>query len=321
MNVDCKQRYLFSASGGETDRRDFKGYWDDTPASPWPGGAQLAVSFVVNVEEGAERSVGDGDTTNESVYESVEEVKGHVDPCMESHFGYGPRAGYRRIIEVLERYGVCATFSTCGRAAQRLPWLMQDIVARGHEVSCHGWTWKTHAGLSKSDERQIIAQTHKQLTQSTGIAPVGWHTRSASTAHTRELLLEHGGFMYDSDAYDDDLPRIEVHGDNHHVVLPYAFDTNDMRFQPGGSFVFAEDFSRYCSSAFDQLWFEGQTQARMMSVGLHLRTIGKPARITGLETLLKHMTSRENVWFASRQQIAACWREAVGLPSFPVNTD
>ena len=190
------QQFLFNASDNRSDRRDLKGYWGDMPKSPWPNKARLAVSFVVNVEEGAERSIGDGDLVNESVYEAVEEVTGHVDPCMESHFAYGTRAGYRRIVQLLDKFNVTATFSTCGRAAQRLPWLMEDIVARGHEVSCHGWKWRTHSGLSECEERQIIAKTHKQITQSTGIAPVGWHTRSASTAHTRKLLLEHGGFMY-----------------------------------------------------------------------------------------------------------------------------
>lgn len=312
-------RYLFPVAETHSDRRDFKGYWGDVPKSPWPGGAQLAVSFVVNVEEGAELSIGDGDPLNESVYEAVAEVIGRVDPCMESHFGYGPRAGYRRIVEVLDRYGVSATFSTCGRAAQRLPWLMQDIIARGHEVSCHGWNWQTHSSLDKDTERKVIAATYDQLLETTGVAPQGWHTRSASTEHTRELLLQHGGFLYDFDAYDDDLPRIEVHEEQPHVVLPYAFDTNDMRFRPGGGFVFAEDFSRYCSAAFDRLWIEGEQEARMLSVGIHLRTLGRPARITGLEALLEHMCSRGDVWFASRRDIAHCWREAMGLAEFVPN--
>jgi len=315
-SADSTERYVFSVADTNTDRRDFLGYGTDVPKAPWPGKAKLAVSFVVNVEEGAERSIGDGDPRNESVYESAEEVVGRVDPCMESHFGYGPRAGYRRIAEVLDRYGVCATFSTCGRAALRSPWLVKDVVARGHEVSCHGWLWQTHAALEEAAERDVIAQTYQQLKDTTGIAPVGWHTRSASSAHTRRLLLEHGGFLYDSDAYDDDIPRIEQHGNHCHVVLPYAFDTNDMRFQPGGSFVFAEDFTRYCSAAFDRLWQEGHDEARMLTIGIHLRIVGRPARIGGLEALLEHMCKKNDVWFASRQQIATCWREAMGLPEF-----
>jgi peptidoglycan/xylan/chitin deacetylase (PgdA/CDA1 family) len=308
--------YVFNSAGLGSDRRNLQGYWAGYPKSPWPSGARLAVSLVVNVEEGAEHSIGDGDTENEGVYEAVEEVIGHTDPCMESHFGYGPRAGYRRIVDLIDQYQIPATFSTCGRAAQRTPWLIQDIVSRGHEVACHGWTWRTHSSLSKAEEREVIHRTYNAITKVSGTAPVGWHTRSSSSAHTRELLLEHGGFLYDSDAYDDDVPRVERHGERVHIVVPYAFDTNDMRFRPGGSFVFAEDFSRYCIAAFDRLWLEGENEARMLSIGLHLRTIGRPARIAGLSALLDHMSNKSDVWFATRQQIANCWRQAMGVPAF-----
>ncbi len=310
--------YIFKVGDHHGDRRNLQGYWTGYPEAPWPKAARVAVSIVVNVEEGAERSIGDGDSENEGVYEAAEQVMGHVDPCMESHFGYGPRAGYKRIVDLLDQYQVPATFSTCGRAAQRMPWLMKDVVARGHEVGCHGWIWQTHSSLGIDEEKAIIDKTYDVLTAITGVAPVGWHTRSASSANTRQLLLEHGGFLYDSDAYDDDAPRIELHGDRHHVVVPYAFDTNDMRFRPGGPFVFGDDFTRYCAAAFDQLWqeSEGGQQARMLSIGLHLRTIGRPARIGGLAALLEHMSSKGDVWFATRQQIASCWREAMGLPEF-----
>lgn len=313
--VSSQQQLTAQGSAGiSDDRRNFKGYWENVPSPPWPNGARLAVSLVVNVEEGAERSIGDNDDVNESVYEAAEEVIGVVDPCMESHFGYGPRAGYRRIANLFQQFGTPATFSTCGRAAVRLPWLMKDIIARGHEVSCHGWLWQTHSAMDLEKEREVIARTYAALESVTGIAPVGWHTRSASSANTRKLLLEHGGFMYDSDAYDDDVPRVEHHDAHKHIVLPYAFDTNDMRFRPGGSFVFAEDFTRYCSDAFDRLWQEGETEARMLSIGIHLRTLGRPARIGGLEALLEHMNRRGQVWFATRRQIAECWRTAEGLP-------
>lgn len=283
--------------------RDLKGYFGAEPAPCWPNEARLAVSFVVNVEEGAELSIGDGDERNEARYEAVEEVKGAPDPCMESHFGYGPRQGYRRIVEAFERYGVTATFSTCGRAAERTPWLIRDAVECGHEVACHGWRWETHAGWDAGRERAVIARTHAALTEIAGIAPVGWHTRSATSPHTRALLIEHGGFAYDSNAYDDDIPYME--GD--HVVLPYAFDTNDMRFSPGGGFVQARDFSDYVIAGFDRLYAEGATAARMMSIGLHLRIIGRPARIGGLETVLAHIAATPGVWIAPRRDIARHW--------------
>ncbi len=287
---------------GHTDRRDF------TPTHappPWPGDTRLAVSFVVNVEEGAELSIADGDERNEATYEIREEVTEGPDFCMETHFAYGPRRGYGRIADLFDRFGVAATFSTCARAAERLPWLIRDAVARGHEISAHGWRWERHAGMDPAHEAQIIARTHDTLERIAGVAPVGWHTRSAPSDRTRALLLEHGGFLYDSDSYDDDMPRMLL--GHRHVILPYAFDTNDMRFSPGGGFVQPEDFSRYVIGAFDRLLAEGQDQARMLSVGLHLRLIGRPGRIGGLEALLEHMAARSGIWYATRRQIAECW--------------
>lgn len=289
-------------------RRDFKGYFGAEPAPCWPGGARLAVSFVVNVEEGAELSIADGDERNEFRYEAVEEVRGAPDPCMESHFGYGPRQGYRRIVEAFAAHDVAASFSTCGRAAARLPWLIEDVAARGHEVSCHGWRWETHAGMDPTTERDIIARTHDTLAEIAGTPPVGWHTRSATSPQTRALLIEHGGFTYDSNAYDDDVPYME----GPHVVLPYAFDTNDMRFSPGGAFVQARDFSDYVIAAFDRLYAEGAQAARMLSVGLHLRIIGRPARIAGLEAVLAHVAAIPDVWIAPRRDIARVWAETRG---------
>ena len=303
------------------DRRDLMGYRDGHPDVCWPDGARLAVSFVVNVEEGAELSIADGDERNESVYEAREEVVGAPDPCMESHYGFGPRVGYRRIVDALARHGVPATFSCCGRAAERSPWLVRDAVSRGHEASCHGWRWERLAGMPEDEQRRNIARTFDAVSTAAGVAPLGWHTRSASAPETRRLLVEHGGFLYDSDAYDDDTPYIREVGGRQHVILPYAFDTNDMRFQPGGGFVQPEDFTRYCLSAFDRLWKEGAQVPRMLSIGLHLRIIGRPARIGALDALLDAMAERGQVWFATRAQIATHWRTALGLPDHQASGD
>jgi len=285
------------------DRRDFKGYFGAEPAPCWPGGAQLAVSFVVNVEEGAELSIGDGDPRNEVTYEIREEVEGVPDLCMETHFAYGTRQGYARIADAFDRVGARATFSSCGRVAARAPWLMRDIAARGHEISCHGWLWQRHAHLSRAEEADEIARTHAAIAAASGIAPVGWHTRSSPSVNTRALLIARGDFLYDSDVYDDDIPRMQ----GTHVILPYAFDTNDMRFSPGGGFVQARDFSDYVIGAFERLYAEGAGAARMMSIGLHLRLIGRPGRIGGLEDVLAHIAARDRVWIAPRRDIAACW--------------
>lgn len=291
------------------DRRDFSGYRDQPINPMWPGKARLAVSFVVNVEEGAELSIGDGDERNEFVHEVVEEVRDVPDRCMESHFEYGARAGYWRIADLLDRHGVKATFSASARALERSPWMAKDIVERGHEISAHSYRWERHANMTEDEERQIIARTVATIRDAAGHPPAGWHTRSSSSENTRRLLIEHGGFAYDSDAYNDDLPWIADVAGRPHVVLPYAFDTNDMRFTRQGGFVFGEDFFRYCRDAFDWLWAEGDRTPKMMSVGLHLRIIGRPGRVGGLDRLLAHIRSHDGVWIAKRLEIARHWRE------------
>jgi peptidoglycan/xylan/chitin deacetylase (PgdA/CDA1 family) len=293
--------------------RDFLGYGSTPPDPRWPGGARLALSLVVNVEEGAELSVAAGDERNEAVYEAHEEVPGAPDPCMLSHFEYGTRAGYWRIAEVLERFGACATVNACARAVELSPWLARDAVRRGHEISAHGDRWERHAGMSEGEERAVIARTVRTIADAAGVRPVGWHTRSASTVNTRRLLVEEGGFLYDSDAYNDDLPYLVEVAGRPHVVLPYAFDTNDMRFGPGGAFTLASDFAAYVIDAVDWLWREGARAPKMMSVGLHLRIIGRPGRIGGLERVLEHVTALGGVWIATRAEIARHWRALHGL--------
>ena len=211
-------------------RRDFRGYGDRPPDPRWPGDSRLAVSVVVNVEEGAELSLADGDERNEFVHEVVEEVVGAPDLCMESHFEYGVRAGYWRIAELLDRFDVKATFSASARALERSPWLARDIRARGHEISAHSYRWERHAHLDEAAERAVIGRAVAAIEAAVGARPVGWHTRSSPSPNTRRLLVEDGGFLYDSDAYNDDLPYLVDVAGRSHIVVPYAFDTNDMRF-------------------------------------------------------------------------------------------
>jgi peptidoglycan/xylan/chitin deacetylase (PgdA/CDA1 family) len=293
--------------------RDFAGYRDGAPPIRWPNGARLAVSIVVNIEEGAELSLGMGDERNEAIYEAVERVDGARDLCMESHFEYGPRAGWPRIRDVLRDHGVKATLNACGRALRHTPWIAEQAVGDGHEVAAHGWRWQRHADMDEAQERQAIARAVAAVKASAGTPPVGWHTRSATSVRTRDLLVEQGGFLYDSNAYNDDLPYLVASVAGPHVVLPYAFDTNDMRFYNGGGFVFAGDFARYCTDAFDRLHREGARAPRMLSIGLHPRIIGRPARIGGLEAFLEHAQAKGDVWFATRAQIARYWREQSGL--------
>lgn len=285
--------------------RDLVGYANRPPAVQWPGGARVAVSFVLNFEEGAEFSVRDGDARNESVYEVIDEQDG-PDPCIDSHFEYATRVGYWRIADLARQYGVAMTVSACGRAVERSPWLARDALARGHEIAAHGFRWQTHAGMDVDEERRAIARTVEAIRAAVGRPPVGWHTRSASTPNTRRLLVE-SGFLYDSDAYNDDTPYFVDVGGARHLVLPYAFDTNDMQFQHTQRFATAASFAEYVCDAYDWLAREGTRVPRMLSVGLHLRMIGRPARIGALERIFAHMANAGDAWIATREQIARHW--------------
>lgn len=285
--------------------RDFRGYGEQLPSVRWPGGARVAVSFVVNFEEGGELSVSDGDPRNEAVYEVTDRLAG-PDPCIDSHFEYGTRTAWWRVADTFGRFNAHFTLSACGRAVQRSPWLAQDAIRRGHEVSAHGDRWESHAGMGVVRESAAMDACIAAITEATGQRPVGWHTRSASTPRTRQLLCERG-FIYDSDAYNDDTPYFVPVAGKRHLVLPYAFDTNDMQFQQTHRFVRAEDFSGYVCDAFDWLAREGERVPRMLSVGLHLRMIGRPARMKALEQILTHLQASGCAWVATREAIARHW--------------
>ncbi|WP_296526506.1 polysaccharide deacetylase family protein [Rhodoplanes sp.] len=295
--------------------RDLVGYGGAPPDPRWPGGARVAVSFVVNFEEGAEFTLSEGDDRNEGIYEVEHRLDG-PDPCIESHFEYGTRAGWWRVMDLLDRHGVTGTVSACGRAVERLPEIARDAVRRGHEVAAHGWRWESHAGMDERTERERIARTVRAIAAATGQRPVGWHTRSASSANTRRLLVEEGGFLYDSDAYNDDLPYFVAVDGRRHLVLPYAFDTNDMHFQHTQRFSGA-DFADYVIDAFDWLVREGATAPKMMSVGLHPRMIGRPGRMGALDRILSRVTGSGAAWVAPRAAIARHWLDTFGTAGRP----
>lgn len=293
--------------------RDLYGYGANPPAANWPGGARVAVSLVLNVEEGSERSISRGDKENEPLFGIVGEVRGKPNLTMESHFDYGTRAGYWRIVRLLEKYGIPSTLNACAEALELSPWLARDAIARGHEVSGHGYRWMSPADMNEEEEREWIARTVRSIEKVCGQRPIGWHCRCPHTPNTRRLLIEEGGFLYDSDAYDDDLPYLVEANGRQHVVVPYSLDTNDMWFRrPGAGFVRAKDFADFVIDSFDWLWEEGASCPKMMTVGLHLRTIGRPPRIGGLDRILDHMTKKGSVWFARRDEIARHWLRTHG---------
>lgn len=285
--------------------RNFIGYGQNPPLIRWPGDARVAVSFVVNFEEGAEFSITDGDDHNESTYEVIDQQT-VADRCIDSHFEYGTRVAYWRIADVFAQHGGQYTLSACGRAVERSAWLARHAASQGHEVSAHGWRWEKGVNLTQVQEAEAIVRTKAAIEQATGRPPVGWHTRSNATAVTRQLLVDNG-FVYDSDAYNDDTPYILNVGGHRHVVLPYAFDTNDMQFQNTQRFGTGDDFADYVCAAYDWLWREGTDKPRMLSIGLHLRMIGRPGRIGALERVLTHINGKGGGWVTTREQIARHW--------------
>lgn len=286
---------------------DLRGYAGRYPAVRWPHEARVAVSFVLNVEEGAQLWLGYGDERNEPLHEVKRDLVGVPDLNMASHFAYGARVGYWRITDLLHAEGVALTLNVCGRAIEAAPWVGEDARQRGFEITAHGWRWEAHSGLDEATERDAIARTVDAIERHWGQRPRGWNTRASASVWTRRLLVE-AGFEYDSDAYDDDCPYdVDVDG-RPHLVLPYAFDTNDMRFFDTAAFVQADDFARYVGAAFDTLWREGEHAPKMLTVGLHSRILGRPARIGALRQIVAHMKARGGGWFATRGQIARHWR-------------
>ena len=294
--------------------RDFSGYRWNPPALRWPGDTGLAVSFVLNVEEGAEFALSAGDERNEGRHEVNHEVVGAPDLGMESQFEYGARVGYWRITRMLMEAGVPLTLNACARALEATPWVATDAAQHGFEVCCHGWRWESHAGMAEAQERALIARCVQTIRRLHGRAPVGWHTKSSASVNTRRLLAEHGGFLYDSDAYNDDLPYYVDVGGAARLVVPYAFDTNDMRFFDSFAYVRGRDFADYAIDAFDCLLAESRQAPRLMSIGLHTRIIGRPGRINGLATLLAHIAQRGGAWCATREHIARHWLANVPSP-------
>ncbi len=287
--------------------RDFSGYRWNYPTLRWPGDAGLAVSFVLNIEEGAELALSSGDERNEALHEVKHEVVGSPDLCMESQFEYGARVGYWRITRMLMDAGIPLTLNACARALEATPWIARDAAEQAFEICCHGWRWESHAGMDEVEEREHIARSVETIRHLYGRSPVGWHTKSSASVNTRRLLAEHGGFLYDSDAYNDDLPYYLQVAGKPRLVLPYAFDTNDMRFFDNSAFVRGNDFADYAIDAFECLLAESRNTPRMMSIGLHTRIIGRPGRINGLAKLISHIKKSSGVWCATREQIALQW--------------
>ena len=274
---------------------------------PWPQDAQLALSIVVNVEEGSEASIARGDRGPEAVDELGISLKKPIrNHGNESNYLYGIRAGAPRVLDLLAANGITATFTAAAMSLEAAPELAQRIVAGGHEVCAHGWRWIHQFGMNEEEEREFIAKAVASIARTTGKRPLGWLSRYLHTERTRRLLVE-AGFTYHMDDYSDDRPFWDAVDGKPILVMPYALDTNDMKMWTDPAFM-PRDWLEYAIDSFDCLYREGADAPRMMSLGLHLRIIGRPGRIGYLERFLRHVRARDRVWVATRAQIAEAWR-------------
>jgi putative urate catabolism protein len=291
--------------------RDLVGYGRHAPHPKWPGQARIAVQFVLNYEEGAENSVLHGDAASETF---LSEIIGAVPFAgarhmnMESIYEYGSRAGVWRVLRAFESRGLPLTIFAAGMALARNPEAAAAFVAGGHEVASHGWRWIDYHGVDEATERRHIALAVEAIQRLTGAPPLGWYTGRTSV-NTRRLVAEHGGFLYDADSYADDLPYWMRVSGRDHLIVPYALDTNDMRFATANGFANGDEFFAYLRDAFDALYAEGESAPRMLSIGLHCRLAGRPARMAGLARFLDHIQRHERVWICRRVDIARHWRE------------
>ena len=292
--------------------RDFIGYGKTPPVVRWPNGAQIAISVVVNYEEGSEYSLLDGDSTHEVNNEVPSPVPSNQrDLANESFFEYGSRVGVWRILKILDEYSIPASFFSCALALERNPTVGPAIVSAGHEVVGHGNRWEEYYLLGKEDEKLAIETAVKSITASTGVRPVGWYTRYAPSENTRELIASHGGFLYDSNSYSDDIPYYVDVDNNPWLVIPYSLEVNDTRFWRGGMNR-PSDFLETLINTFDVLYEEGAENPKLMNIGLHCRIAGRPSRAAILKQFFDYVKTKNNVWFTRRDQIADWW-----LKEFP----
>lgn len=282
--------------------------------SRWPNGARLALSVVVNVEEGAEMNVADGDKGPEAVDELGIALRKPIrNFSNESNYQYGIKAGAPRVLALLRRYGVSATFTAAALSLERAPDLARQIAADGHETCAHGYRWVHQFGMDEDAERDFIRSAAQSIERTTGTRPVGWLSRYLLTENTRRLLVEEG-YSYHMDDFSDDLPFWDAVDGKPILIVPYALDSNDMKMWVSPALTPA-DWLDYAVDTFDWLYAEGADQPKMMSLGVHLRIIGRPGRIGAFEKFLRHVAAHDKVWVATRQQIAAHWAETNPPPA------
>ncbi|MBV9758759.1 MAG: allantoinase PuuE [Alphaproteobacteria bacterium] len=289
--------------------RDLIGYGPNPPDPEWPDGARVALNFVLNIEEGSEYSIGNGDGFSEATLTEMSESwvpRGDRDLAAEAMFEYGSRVGVWRVLRLFQERGIPLTIFGCAMALELNPALAQAIRDNGYDVCCHGWRWVEHFRLPEAEEREHIRRAVASLQKTVGERPLGWYCRYGPGVNTRRLLVEEGGFLYDSDMYNDELPYYMDVGGKAHLIVPYSLANNDVKFARGG-FATAADYAAFHIDAFDFMRDEGKKAPKMMSVGLHARLIGHPARAAGLARFLDHVARHRHAWTCRRIDIARHW--------------
>ena len=290
--------------------RDFVGYGRRIPKVTWPNNARVAVSLVVNYEEGSEYSHPNGDGRNDGLVEMTYAMDPkYRDLCAELVFEYGSRAGIWRIERLLSEYKLPATIYACAVALERNREVGDWIREAGHEPCSHGWRWEESWRLTREEEAEHIRMAVELIRETTGERPLGWYCRYGPSINTRELVVEEGGFVYESDAYNDDLPYYVDVGEKKQLIVPYSMTYNDAKFSLPPSVGSPADFLDNLKRGFDTLWEEGATHPKMMSVGLHPRLIGQASRIHALREFIDYVQKKGGAWIARRIDIARWWHE------------
>lgn len=307
-----KTDIVAAALGKKPYPRDLYGYGPNTPDPKWPGGAKVAVSFVLNYEEGGERSVLHGDKVSETYLTEIPGGTPRIkqrDHATESVYDYGARAGVWRILRLFKERGINFTSWAVGMAVARNPEAARAMHEDGHEVASHGWRWFDYNGMSPAKERADMQLAIEAIRQATGQRPLGWYTGRFSE-NTLKLVADEGGFSYACDSYDDDLPYWTVQGKKPLLILPYTFDNNDMKFGQLHGFATGVDFENHVKDAFDTLYKEGSEGApKMMTIALHARLIGRPGRAAALARVMDYIQGHDKVWIAKRIEIAEHWKK------------
>ncbi|MDA8981033.1 allantoinase PuuE [Candidatus Thioglobus sp.] len=291
--------------------RNMVGYGNDPIHPKWPNKARIAVQFVLNYEEGAENSILHGDNASEAFLSEIVGAKAYEGArhmSMESIYEYGSRAGVWRILNLFKEFDVPVTIFAVALAIARNRELADYLVEQNYDICAHGFRWIDYQFVDEKTEREHIKDCISVLTEYLGKRPEGWYT-GRNSPNTRRLIVEEGGFLYDSDTYDDDLPywSNEFGAEKKHLIIPYTLDVNDMRFASPQGFNSGDQFFNYLKDTFDALYLEGKVSPKMMSVGMHARILGRPGRIMAMRRFLEYVKTFDNVWLCSRREIADHW--------------